>query len=445
MKKLLLIFALFSGAFCSAQEYILIDRTAKTEALFNENDPFSFLSVLRGNIQFLEYYHLEGIADSVLQELSARELSGCYKFRGPWKDIPIVETDPNSENFGEYKIEVLADGTQTFVYPPGDTIMIDLNGIERMVVTLNDGIGSTRDRMERLQLWKRYNGRWAKTFEADAKPLLGMEGLNVLTLLPEKEAQRLQEGPNGTGLWSVLRDSSLVMMEWYRQERANRTLQGSASNYLLSMFPCTFGCRNSYLYASPEAQIASYELEGKEPFYPEIDITDPLPFNIRLSDSLHYAEYGPDSLRVRNEVFAHFEKVHFIYTQNPDPLIEDDYGKANYGTEKLIEVDGQYYKAYEPSEIEVFFADFKPLVYIGYNLRDVSGTMTAVPDNLYFCLAQDKGKPELVARFGLDRPYPEYMQFLEQYVEHIQPVVMGKQAAMKALHKALGDKHNLRK
>lgn len=432
---ILVLSILFSGMVAS-QQAILIDRNEKTESIFDENDPYSLISILKLNANYLGNYELSGIHKEDLSVLTSAERANLYGFSGPQSDIPMIDNDPNSENFGENKIVIdEVTGSMCFIYPNPDSIFIDLTNISRIRIGWSEGEGDLAGQFELIELWKLYGEHWIRVFGANANDILKFEGFSMLKPVDAVLESELCNASDPTSMWSVMRANSLERMEASDAQRKQEKIRVHDSNYMQTFLPSKWDWTSAI--AIPHFRQMNKEINRSSPWRSEIEdgINDPL--SMSLGDSLVL-----DSLN-RGSIFAHFEKAHFIYVQDPNPLMDYNLESARYGQLMLREINGQYYKLYEPSEICIYWMDYTPDLFIRHVVSyDSTNNCKAVRSALFFSSANPTGKPYVVSNLSLNPEDHELNPFLLSYFDHFSDYSLWDIPNFATLKKEMDNKKN---
>jgi len=419
------------------QKEIIIDRNSNTEAIFNENDPFSFISILKLNADYLGYYDMEGIDPSIAQKLKGKH--NLMFYRGPMSDIPDVELDPTSDNFGNNKIVTINEGGSTYesyVYSMTDSAHIDLESISRIVLILNDSSGTLQQRITKIELWKKYNNDFVRVLSLDGQSILSFQEFELTTRLSKQWSDKfLSKSPS---LWSAMRDTCIERLTWSKNQRNELKKYEHWISFLQNYFP------SGMFHGMPSHQyrIALVEDKNISTLHTWDDYERYHPLSTVLGDSLE--TYGADTLINRNNVFSMFDSVHYMFLQDPNPIIEKDYSKANYLQPALHEVDGKYYYLYEPSEVSVFWVDYSPHIFVSYSIAydSLSNQIQAKPTVLSFCLEKTGQKPYVVSVMFIDELNKPWNTFVQPYVADLPSYNLWETTAFKAFNKAINNKKN---
>lgn len=383
MKNLALITLLFTSLTSFSQQTVTFERTKKTERLFDENNPLSFMSLLQQNATNLNYFYIQGMDAEVYTALTDQEKKSTFKYVGPQSDIPFVD------EFGEPMIVTVDDSYQAFLYPSPDSMFIDLYGIDKIVFTLHDGDDEPMKRLNKLHLWKRYESGMQRVLTLDAAAFMRFDGAQVLVTLNEDQTKKLAGKSDQATLWSTMREESLKQLKWFYERSDNGVFQeerGYAANSVQTYFPFAWGVFYSVDFSNRDET-------GEEPFFrPDFDFSLKYPFSNDLGESVNNSSTG------REELEKKFDGVHFIKAQEMTPLV-DEYGDVLMAPD----ANGDYQTVYLEPRNEYFFFDYNPIIMMTKSVKcDSEMNCFITPTSLLFCLNTGNEKPELVSQLTLD-------------------------------------------
>lgn len=382
-------FALFSFLLISlstfAQEHVIFERNEKTEQLFDESNPLSFISILQQNADFFQHYEIHGMDSKVYENLSSSETKSTFVYIGKMSDVPLVD------EYGESVILILPDGTQSYVYPAPDSFFIDLYEIDRIEFTLFDGDEEPMQRLNELRLWKEYSSGMQRVLTLDAKVFMKFNGISFILPVSENLTQKLTAKSDDATLWSTIRDSSLHQMKWFEDRMTNGVFNesdGYASNYVQSYFPSLWLLD----YRSDNTWLQGLDLEPH--FSPYYEYERVHPFSFEFSHSVLNSEIDAATIQKK------FNAAHSILTQSDYELV-DEYG------DPLIQLndDGTEEFVYEAPKEEYFFLDYEPTIFVSKQVVcDSSMNCSIIPKMLLFCLKSENEntKPEIISNLTMD-------------------------------------------
>ncbi|MFT5779975.1 MAG: hypothetical protein ACI837_002936 [Crocinitomicaceae bacterium] len=401
MRSLFLLILMVTTFNAFGQERVVIDRSKKTEIIFDETNPNSFISVIKMNSDILGYCNLSGMDLAEYSMLSDWEREGLYRFEGSeMSDVPLIDA------YGDNIILTNPDGTKSFAYPPNDSAFIDFTGISRIIFTLNDGDEPPFERLKEMELWKQFASGMYRVLAMDIADFMTLDGINIARMITTAQSDKIM-GKDGPGLWSIMKDSCLNEMKSY-QDRSEDGIfnenQGYAANYVLDHFPLSWK-----LWFSPDSPIKdNYSKEsGYESYYIDFDYKRVQPYSRGLLDSVNY------NLIDTNSLFNYFDAMHYIMTQDLTPLVD------NYGEELLVvDESGTQQYVYEAPEEEYFFFEYEPVIIVVNQVKCAELEKCILePVSLLFCLDRGNEKPELISEFAFffdDKYVPR--SYLKQYI-----------------------------
>lgn len=180
-------------------EFTFIDKNENNRSLFDINDPFSLVGLLRNNeirsINFMSEVTASRLKEDN-NELLLEVNEDHYDFI-----IPLVDEDPKSPDFGEPLIEELEDGTESYIYPNINSFY-DLENITRIVVFYdtveNELTGEKYFGIDRLGFAKKYadGEKYDVVFTVDFKEISEMDGYKALVKLNASDKAILIDSTN---------------------------------------------------------------------------------------------------------------------------------------------------------------------------------------------------------------------------------------------------------
>ncbi|MDG1427837.1 MAG: hypothetical protein P8P87_03050 [Crocinitomicaceae bacterium] len=426
MKHLLIIALLFTISTAWSQELVIIDKNKTTKLLFDQSNPRSCMSLLKLNAGTLGAYEIEGADLNFYNQLDDSLSSLFLRYEGPMQDVPLVD------EFGNNKIETLPDGSQSFVYAPADSAFICFEDIDRLVFILKAGDGKPYDRINQLQLWKKFNGELQRVMTIDAQHLMTFEDVNIVAPLSMQDYDHVMGADLKPSLWKTMRDSTLIQLEWYQDRSENGVFRGYTGNSVHTVFPSSW---TNYYMGSSRYLDSMYQAES-DFFHAYFDYDNIYPFSRSFADSISY------NLVDHNEILKHFNDVHSIKVQGDIPLI-DPYGDNIVRENEYGEIEF----VYEPPTTDYFFLDYEPTIFLSRQIiQDSAKQWVTTPTSLIFCLPNKEGKPRLVStfQFDFDDTYVP-RSYLRQYVDNFENEAIWQLPEFFELREIINDKKFLKK
>lgn len=400
MKTLILTLFALLNLTASGQRACYIDRSAETEILFDEFNPRSLVSVLRNNLNYLGYYHPEGIGDSVLATMNGEERAQLIAYYDQFSTYLLINEDPESPGFGDPLIVFDENGVPSEVYSAPDTIYLDLTNIARMVVrdsVFDENSGAYRQRVE---FWKRRRGELFLAAAFDSDQVLKPEGFHKIEQANAKWRELIMKTDEPRGIWVTTRDSSLIAMQECEKRHINDNYyRGGVLNDYMEFFSPTYFSNYNMSFAPDPALVENAQIEERTRFQCKFeDYAAMLPFSFALFDSVRTSETF--------EVKHLFDSVHYLMSRINIPL-SDMYGEDSL----LINEMGEIYFVYPPPQKVYFWIDYEPMIFFGETLvTDSAGILRWELTDLYFALNRPDGKPELVSHLDIRRWHPDFVK-----------------------------------
>jgi hypothetical protein len=116
---------------------IIVDKSNKTSALFDESNPFSLVSIVRQNY-VKNAFPMSIFAAQRAMEKGKKLHVGTY---GPDYVFPIIESDSLNPNYGKEKI----DQNGNYLYPPRAEFFYDVTDIDRIILFLKDDVNKNNE------------------------------------------------------------------------------------------------------------------------------------------------------------------------------------------------------------------------------------------------------------------------------------------------------------
>ena len=391
------LFILLSGTLL-AQGRVVIDRDAKTEQIFDESQPYSLLSLLKLNAWYYGFDDLKGVDIAVYNGLQPDEKAQFLCYKGPEKDVPLLDEDPNSPDFGKELIREMPDGLLYFVYPDRDSVLIQISGVDRIVFTVNEGSGSVYERLNQIQLWKQFSTGMHCVLQMNAARIMSFHEMNAFERLSPEWTEKIMGTKEQPSLWTVLRDTTLANYAHYKAQSVDSIYDGWMMNNAHDLFPSPLSA--SFL-TPPFFYLHTSAEQFDQTLNPYYDWNAIFPVSFQLLEEIW------DYSTIPNAHFHYFDSVYYLYEQSSIPLVDEDPDSPNYGMEKLVEIDGLYYYLYGAPEIKYFFADYEPVIFVSKQIRcDSLNNCQLVPTNLIFCIDLGEDRMEIVSLFSLDLDDP---------------------------------------
>lgn len=375
MKRLLLAATAFMFAATNwAQEVIVIDKDEQNKDIFNYDDPYSLVSLVKFN--WIE--EMTPMDSSSVAHLKNKGLlDSVYSFEEVYSPSPLLDEDPDSPNFGEpLTHEDPETGVISFVYPPVPISYYDVDDITRILLfkgqVQNPVTGEQYSGIKEIGFAKKYekDKKYTITMKIPFSYLMRMDAFKVLVKLPEDVKQELSDRENESSLFNQIKD-----------DRHSRRLKGltherdTARKNVIKMD-----------YFDPCFQIMSHGFSrfrlpknnwgGKSKGYQ--------PNGIAIKHSFQVPFTSFDEKILANN----FDVIDTVIIDTT-PLIDEDPNSPNFGeplTKK--DEDGNLTFVY-PEESFTYYVDFEPknaYVLIDFNYMDTENKRNfgQLPEQLLF-------------------------------------------------------------
>lgn len=367
-------------AFCAvafmglAQEVVVIDKDQQTASLFNYDDPFSLVSLVKFN-WIEEITPMDSNAIQHLKELNW--LDSVYYFDGKAVTTPLIDEDPDSPNFGEpLTFEDPETGMITFIYPETPRYYYDVDDITRILLykgqVLNPITGEKYFGIKEIGFAKKYlnDKKYTVTMKIPFAYLMRMDAFKTIVKLPEEVKKELSDRTNERSLFNQVMEDRLS-----RREKGLTHERDTARRDVIKMD-----------YYDPCFRIMSH---GFSRFR--------LPKNSWGAESKGYQPSGIAIKHCFQVPFTSFDekimKEYFNVTDttivDATPLINEDPTSPDFG-EPLTKKDENGNLTYVyPEESFTFYVDFEPknaFVLIDFNYMDAKNKRNfgQLPEQLLF-------------------------------------------------------------
>jgi hypothetical protein len=391
-----------------SQNQFTIENNAKNAAVFDTDNPNSFMSFLKFNSGYLSEFDTRGISEETLYSLSTEDKESLVMYIGSPGVRPLIDDDPNSSNFGENLVTIDENGFEAYVYDAPDTLWTDYNGISQITFDYADGKGSVWDRIDRVTFSKKYNNKLCKVLSLSRKGFLSFDGFSYLYPLKTDINKVLTDSSNPDSFWSVLRNESMTN---YELKKKGQSVVSRKFN--MYMFPGD-GLRIGY-YNYEYGPIYWYINGGTRKFSAFEDgiyLSEQKPFSLNLA-----AELDRDST-AREENHLLFDNVYMLYLSGSVPLIEEDPNSPDFG-ENLIKTNalGEQEFVYDEPMPTYYWIDYSDVVIYAsqnFHTEKESGVIKPYMKDLYFT-KEIEGQHQLVSHI-------EYSEEVDKYFEsHLPP------------------------
>lgn len=384
MRISILLSFLFVFGCSMSQNLLVIDKSEKTAILFDETNPKSFVSLLQWNAPYLGYFDKTGIATNDLQTLSTEQRAALIPFVGPVSELPLVDEDPNSPDFGEYLLYADPEtGDVSFVYD-ADTMYVDFEGISRIVLEYRDGKQPLLERVVSVTFCKIYTTEYVPVLKVEGNSILSLHGFQFFDqIAPEVHDQHILSTPKG--YWDQLRDSS------YSQNKfdVTPTVDYFSGSYLVPLW---------YGYSAQPLEVETYD-GVKELSFGRFEELPEYPFDFLYGDSLVFLENSLDL------ILASFDSVHYFVEEFDTPILDDDPDSPNFGDYMTyLDSNGVLSLVFPEPETYIEWVEFEP--YRSYSVSTFKNTghgLETVVDKMLFS-NQDQFGEHLIAIHSLS-PY----------------------------------------
>lgn len=374
MKKLLI------TAFCGfsllgfTQETIVIDKDNSNQSLFDYNDPFSLVSLVKFN--WIE--EISGMDQTTIEYLTKKNLiDSVYFFDGEQITSPLITDDPNSPNFGEPVTKVDPQtGIESFVYPAPERTYYDVDDISRILII--------KDTVRNFITGEKYFGikevGFAKKYESDKKYtvtmripfeyLMRMDAFKALVKLPEQVKKELSDKSNERSLFNQVKKDRFER----RSRRVMYDLDTAAKNPI------------NMNYVVPAYRIMSHgftqfrrsrNLAGMES---EMYRTNSIAF--KHAFDVPFTSFDPKIL------YDHFEVLDTVF-YGRSPLIDEDPNSPTFGEPMTKENENGQLSFVYPKEEYTYHVEFEPasayvLMDFCYMDERTNRNFGMLPENLIF-------------------------------------------------------------
>lgn len=430
MKYLFTCLCLLIAMQLSAQKWVVFDRSDATSAIFDETDPFSLVSILATNNGLLQDYIIEGVPYDVFNQLNAPEKSALLCYLGPYSDIPFIDEDPTSPNFGNYLIVEDESGNQMYAYPPRDSLFIGIRNLDRIAFVLQEGQSPGINTLKQIELYKEINGKMVSMGVLDAA-IMDMTLWTVPRFLTEEETNALM-APNG--LYSRIRDEAIERKKEFETVSDDYN-SGYYSTYL-DYFPWSFLNLTFYPYSienqAPEGRFSNYD--------PEELIVNCIPISLELATAFI------NHLMPEEAIESRFDSVLKVSEQSNVPLMDEDPNSEHFGdllVRVIDDVVGVYEYVYPAPRTRYVFLDFKPIFLTSQKIkRNQEGNLELMPYSLLWLQEAEQGPPEVIASMSL---YTEkgLIPELEEQLKILKPRLVSEDQKLQRLIDLFEDKRFL--
>jgi hypothetical protein len=339
MKKLLLLAVLFTCVSASAQNFMVIDASKKTKAIFDYDNPQSYVNVLLWNYNYIPYFNNYYMNENSLSELNNKQRSELFPYVENREEYRMYDEDSESPNFGEYLIEIDPEtGLESYTYYPQDTSFIDLKGITRIIIEYKEGAGPLFERVESVIFCKIYNTAYVPVLEFYGNSILNLDGFHFSNAISEDQLLELTK-TDSESYWSQIRN-------------AVRNKKGLNTGY--AIFPT-----EDFFLGSIEYRHAPNKVKKVDEFldlkYSSYDDSDRYPFDFWYRESL------TENYKFLDTIINDFDSVEYVLTQSDIPLIDEDWNSETFG-EGLITYDslGYWHYVYPDPEVLFGWVEFTP-------------------------------------------------------------------------------------
>lgn len=336
-------FVLFIGQLfmSSAQDVFVIERSDKTEILFDPSNSRSLVQILKQNLDYLAYFEFAGILETDLNKLTKEQRSHLIQFIGRPGTTPLFQDDPNLPGFGDPLIVIDANGLQAFAYEPPDTIYTDLTDLIHIVLDLKAGEGNLIERTTAVTFCKSYGGETIPVLRCEGNALLKLDGFKVLSAVGSEPQEKLLFAKKES-YWNQLRDSMLRDYEprfgdvHFLLNRYQFGLQRRAPAQLVNLranLEPQYTCRNS-------------------------DLISHYPFDFWLAESLKKDAGYLQELQHR------FDSVIYSIHRSNEPMFDEDPNSPSFGEILIVtRPNGLQEFVYPDPEIIVQWLVYAPKIY----------------------------------------------------------------------------------
>lgn len=355
----------------SAQSYLVIDSSTETSAIFDQEDPRSYMSLLLWNQDYISYFDPVYMQPADLEMLTRKQRFELLKFIGQPGTVPLIDDDPESENFGNHLIVEMEGGIQSFVYEAPDTTYTDLKGISRIVLEYKDGDSPFIDRVTQVTFCKKYNEKYVPVLRFFDNAILKMDGFQFFS---EVDTERL------TGA-KILREVS-----YWKQLEDSAKAAGDSDAINLDYFPRSgFSGWNGFDHLP---KVFRESIEMVDLYQCVCDDSKRFPFDYWYGESLRENQ---DFLDV---IFDDFDSITYSVFQDDLPLIELDPNSPNFGEVMLVEDSlGDFSFVYPAPEPFFKWVDFVPYKsYAIHSLVSMENGVRSVLEKLIFTAKDESGE-----------------------------------------------------
>lgn len=356
----------------SAQNYIVVDADKNTSQIFNYDDPQSYVSLLLWNRNYIGYLDPVYMQEVDVQKLTKNQRSELIEFIGQPGTIPLIDDDPESENFGNYLLVTLEGGMQAFVYDAPDTMYTDLKGISRIILEYNEGDAPLVDRVTQVTFCKKYDEKYVPVLRFFDNSILKMKGFQFFSEVETENLVSDKKMPEAS-YWQQLEDS----------------VRRAGENYSINLdyFPYTSVFS---LWTGLDHVPDSYK-ESNEMNDIYHNVYDDLE---RFTFDYWYGESLLNNYNFLEVILHDFDSVSYGLYQDDMPLIETDPDSPNFGEVMLVEDSlGDFSFVYADPEPFFKWVDFAP--YKSYSIYSIVSTengLESVLEKLIFTTKDESGE-----------------------------------------------------
>jgi hypothetical protein len=387
-----------------SQNQFTIENSAENTAVFDTDNPDSFMSFLKFNSLLIGRFDTKGMDIDSYSGLSSNDQKSISVFVSWPGRTPLTYHDPYLPNYGENIIMIDENGFEGYVYEAPDTIWTDFDNLSKITFEYSDGEGDIWNRIDRVKFWKNYSGKQYQVLSLTGERFLSFDGFSYTYPLEAVLNQKLTNSLDSNSLWSVSRERALAN---FKLVKLGNTAKKDKKHemHILPSKSMALGFFNS---SNGPSHLDETKWNG----------------GFCISDGLGYlANQKPFSLNFGFDIFEDtsarevnhnlFTEVYMRYFDNRYPLFNEDLSSPNFG-EHLFRINekGEEEKVYRDPIPEYYWLDYSGAqIFASQTFYNDEEEGVAKPrlEDLFFT-KDIKGKNEVISHI-------KYTEVLDIYFE----------------------------
>lgn len=329
-----------------AQNQFTIENNAENAAVFDTDNPNSFMSLLKFNSWYLRGHDTQGIKSVTYHSLSAQDKESIFTVIGNEGTVPLIDKDPSSPYFGENIIVIDENGFEAYAYERPDTLRTDFERVSQITFDYADGDGPIWDRIGRVKLWKEYDEKLHQVLSLTGQGFLSFDCFSLLNPLDLELTKKLTDTSDPKSLLNVMRDEAMVKFDLISEGEEVYNIKDLTTH----VFPSN-EIRQGHFISTGGARFVKENryMKGYPFFYNEEFIESLRPFSIDFGTKV-LANIGTNK-----EDNSMFDMVYVNVVTSTIHLVEEDPNSPNFG-EYLITVNAEGQESYVfPEPMPIYY------------------------------------------------------------------------------------------